>query len=335
MFPYIRQIVVNDCHTYQNFSIPERSLEDFSHIIITGRNGAGKSTILKNLKLILEMFVSGKIDLLKSQSSENIAYPDENDFAKALKMVEIDLFNIEEHLSANNLPFLFSYFPSSRKLISEDVETVTDGSEFKALPGKNNRITQYKQYLVNKMINDISDHDGKAVPESKDFFNRLTAILRKILADDKLRLQFVEDEFEFYIHQGDDRRITFELLSAGYSSYISVLMELFIKVDLIRKKSDDFTIDPEGVVLIDEPESHADLEMQYKILPLLTTLFPNIQFIAATHSPAVMSSLENAVVSDITSMNSKSDKGNPDIEIPQSGLRNEFSFHTNMFEFVN
>ena len=57
--------------------------------------------------------------------------------------------------------------------------------------------------------------------------------------------------------------------------------------------------DMEGIVLVDEIETHLHLELQKKILPILTTLFPNIQFIITTHSPFILSSLDNAVIYDL------------------------------------
>ena len=59
------------------------------------------------------------------------------------------------------------------------------------------------------------------------------------------------------------------------------------------------TFDIPGIVMIDEIETHLHLKMQREILPLLTTLFPNIQLIVTTHSPFVLSSLENAVAYDL------------------------------------
>ena len=52
----------------------------------------------------------------------------------------------------------------------------------------------------------------------------------------------------------------------------------------------------EGIVLIDEIETHLHLELQRSILPFLTEMFPNLQFIVTTHSPFVASGLENVVV---------------------------------------
>jgi predicted ATP-binding protein involved in virulence len=57
--------------------------------------------------------------------------------------------------------------------------------------------------------------------------------------------------------------------------------------------------DLQGVVLIDEIETHLHVALQKKIMPFLCAFFPKIQFIVTTHSPFVISSLENAVVCDL------------------------------------
>ena len=56
---------------------------------------------------------------------------------------------------------------------------------------------------------------------------------------------------------------------------------------------------PDCIVLIDEIETHLHLELQKLILPMLTELFPNIQFIVSTHSPFVINSIENATIFDL------------------------------------
>lgn len=66
-----------------------------------------------------------------------------------------------------------------------------------------------------------------------------------------------------------------------------------------KNKGRTFNFDMPGIVLIDEIETHLHLELQKKILDLLTTLFPNIQFIMSTHSPFILNSLQNAVIYDL------------------------------------
>ena len=54
------------------------------------------------------------------------------------------------------------------------------------------------------------------------------------------------------------------------------------------------------VVTIDEPESHLHPSMQREILPSLFRAFPRTQFVIATHSPFIASSLREASVYALT-----------------------------------
>ena len=69
----------------------------------------------------------------------------------------------------------------------------------------------------------------------------------------------------------------------------------------------DFSIP--GIVLIDEIETHLHLALQKKILGLLTTIFPNVQFIVSTHSPFVIQSLNAEELFDIKTMQYAGEEG--------------------------
>ena len=57
--------------------------------------------------------------------------------------------------------------------------------------------------------------------------------------------------------------------------------------------------DYQGIVLIDELETHLHIELQKKIFPFLTEFFPGIQFIVTTHSPYILNSVSNAKAYDL------------------------------------
>jgi predicted ATP-binding protein involved in virulence len=77
---------------------------------------------------------------------------------------------------------------------------------------------------------------------------------------------------------------------------VSILFEIILRLDngeaLVDYRRD-------GIVLIDELESHLHVELQKRALHFLTKMFPNTQFIVATHSPFIISSSPNAVVYDL------------------------------------
>ncbi|MEA2012738.1 MAG: AAA family ATPase, partial [Verrucomicrobiota bacterium] len=84
-------------------------------------------------------------------------------------------------------------------------------------------------------------------------------------------------------------------LSDGYSSLLAVLTELILRMEAHNASNYDM----QGVVLIDEIETHLHVELQKKVLPFLVSFFPKIQFIVTTHSPFILSSLSNAVICDL------------------------------------
>lgn len=51
--------------------------------------------------------------------------------------------------------------------------------------------------------------------------------------------------------------------------------------------------------MIFEVETHLHLELQKNVMKLLTTVFPNIQFIVSSHSPFILNSLDNVIIYDL------------------------------------
>lgn len=161
--------------------------------------------------------------------------------------------------------------------------------------------------------------------------NWFEIVLRKIFEDNGLKLEFIFEDYDFQITHSDGRKIGFHQLSSGFSAFLNIITELVIRVDLIRKNVKDNTYNPPGIVLIDEPENHAHLAMQEQVMPMLIKLFPNIQFIVATHSPAVIASMENTTVFDLTSKERYTDADGfvsssySLLMIKLFGLKNQFS----------
>ena len=352
MFPYIQQIKVNDCFTYKNFIVLNELPNKFKHIILTGKNGSGKTTILNRIySLIASCFDETPFRQVHALRTNINAYPNDKQVnhwktkLKEINDIELRFFkqnqsnlsdNAYGYLKNNNGDYIFSFFQAHRKISLADVQTVTKESEFTNQINEPNKqrqfVSSFKQYLVNKKVYEAFDYmDRKTETQNQNniFFENLTETLKTVLKDRELTLEFEKENFEFYVKMGDGRKVTFNQLSDGFSAYMSILMELFIKTDIIRKQRNDFTLNPEGIILIDEPETHFHIEMQYEILPLLNNLFPNIQLIIATHSPAIISSLKNAVVYDLTTKkevyNGIASSSFSDLMVTHFGLENEFS----------
>lgn len=108
---------------------------------------------------------------------------------------------------------------------------------------------------------------------------------------------------EAMVHDPRRRRLFFDLggevpivvpphqLSQGYQSTLAWIADLlghaFLEADRI--------VDPktlEGIVLLDEIDLHLHPTWQRRIVPILRSVFPRLQFIVTTHSPLVLTGFE-------------------------------------------
>lgn len=139
--------------------------------------------------------------------------------------------------------------------------------------------------------------DEKRVSSIGKWFAGIEKIFRELFQEPDLKLEFDSDNYKFYFVT-KDKRFKFTELSAGYSAALDIISDLIFKMQGTGDRLID-VYDKEGIVLIDEVETHLHLELQRQILPLLTSVFPNIQFLVSTHSPFVLNSIKNAVAYDM------------------------------------
>lgn len=345
-FPYIKAIHVNDCFAYQNFDInlPPLNGKPFSHLILTGKNGSGKTTILRGVEQHIGLGLFGQdtnnsdgyanIDFLNTASKNPNALLKWKNKYNWYNAVELTMR--EGKLRQQKGKSIFSFLGAHRQANPKDVVTPTKETDFSEQFLKSISTDyfsqQFKQYFVNKKVQQAFqqiDNNTEGVLVTNLFFQNLTKILQQFFEDDSLTLIFEAKSYEFYVVLKGGRKITFNQMSDGFSAVISILADLLIRVDLIRLAVKDNSYDPCGIVLLDEPESHLHIKAQYEILPILTEFFPNVQFIVATYSPAVISSIKNTTVFDLTSQQTVTDEivgsSYSELMVTHFGLDNEFS----------
>jgi AAA15 family ATPase/GTPase len=144
------------------------------------------------------------------------------------------------------------------------------------------------------------------VTKIDDWFLRLEKRLQSIFDSASLALVFNRKTYNFDIIIDGLEPFSFNNLSDGYSAIISIVTELILRMEAHNVKSYDL----EGVVIIDEIETHLHVDLQKKILPFLTDFFPKLQFIVTTHSPFILSSLSNATICDLETKTITTDLSN-------------------------
>ncbi|EKA4469341.1 ATPase AAA [Vibrio parahaemolyticus] len=302
-------------------------------LILTGGNGCGKTQLLQ---LIYEKLKVSVIDrqnynladversLKSNQDHLSRIGPAHQHYKHYTQQVEmysrqledtkypsLETSNLEEFIvNYQELKALLIEFEAMRKSEIVKPSSVSSISSLRdqdkqAVQQVNRKVSTsslFEQFLVTNKANQafsesekINNDPAEAARIDK-WFTKLETDLRNLFEDRDLELVFKSDSFSFEIHQPHKEPYTFQTLSSGFSSIMAVYADLITKVSLR-------SIDPEeltGVVLIDEIDAHLHVSLQKKILSFLTQAFPRVQFIVSTHSPFVVSSIDDAVIYDLS-----------------------------------
>jgi predicted ATP-binding protein involved in virulence len=100
---------------------------------------------------------------------------------------------------------------------------------------------------------------------------------------------------EFLVRWGDaPETFSITTLPDGLRSILGWLVQGVVWMDIFFSEAADPFEQP-VILLVDEPETHLHPEWQWRVMPMMQRLFPKAQIFVATHSPFVVSSLnENA-----------------------------------------
>jgi len=321
---FINKINVKEVRNIKEFDIP-LSESSRKHLILTGRNGSGKTTLLLEINRFLENVFNGQyanwdqqktnlVNLesnLKQLQSRSPAEDDRN-FVQAKRSVEqtkkwFERFggleigfssNIELQDKAQQGEFLIAYFDAKRTTsinVPSGINKVSLKDKYQPRERAN---TAFLQYIVNLKAERSfarDDEDEKEVKRIDEWFSRFEKRLGEILEAPELSLIFDRKNYNFKIDVNGREPYTLSELSDGHSAILSILTELILRME--AKSNASYNM--QGIVLIDEIETHLHVDLQKKVLPFLSDFFPNLQFIITTHSPFVLSSIENSVVCDL------------------------------------
>ncbi|MBY6951039.1 AAA family ATPase [Clostridium botulinum] len=323
---YITKIKINKLRHLENIDI-NLSENQPKHLLLTGKNGVGKTTTLNTIKEWLKCIQNDYIKSvricqnnikkfsfeLENESNEDKKINIKNELEKnydtlnSLSNKHIDLNFSSDENQLNILykhgKFILAYYGANRQTkveIPKVVEKVGLKEVYSLDENPSNIFVKYLVDLKTQQSFARNENDLDVVENIEAWFNRFEKALRTILDDKSVKLKFEYKNYDFKIIQEAREPYGFNELSDGYSSIINIVSDLILRMDKNRAgKERNYGFDMEGIVLIDELETHLHIELQKKILPFLTDFFPNIQFIVTTHSPFVLNSIDNAVIYDL------------------------------------
>ena len=130
-------------------------------------------------------------------------------------------------------------------------------------------------------------------------FGKIVAKFMSIMNDGAVSEVIFNPNSEALLYCENCEYKAIEDLSAGYQSVLNLILDLAYRMAILNPDEGDNIPNAEGIVLIDEIDSNLHPKWQWRIIDALTETFPNVQFIAATHSPIIVSSCKNANIISI------------------------------------
>lgn len=305
---YIAELKASSVRNIRPFTL---KLHNKKNIIVTGKNGSGKTTLLETIRDELSRWRQHGED---TQTFRNAYFKLlETEKARALTTAELTKLehlkkiggtgSIEIRLDTSGISMgpneVFVCFGSRRMTAAgtpNGPQNISYGKQEDTSPNYGKNFIQYLVNLWTEKSYAREDKDFERVAELDKWFESFTNQLRKLFEDPQLQLEFDRKIFNFWILQPNKDRYSLNELSDGLSSAISIVSELILRMDQVGNAA----FDASGIVIIDEIENHLHVSLQKIILPFLSSLFPNIQFIASTHSPFVLISDPNTCIVDLT-----------------------------------
>ncbi|MBP1085408.1 MULTISPECIES: AAA family ATPase [Pseudomonas] len=297
------------------------------NLIITGRNGSGKTYFLKKifteLDALKKTFGASSIDKLTwrlnmlQEQLHNSHFPPRSSTTSEIASIESELqarlgkLNIYNNLSNEEWSLIHEKKAVLILFEAERVANISHADGAKGLESTKNANQGFgfesrfgndlEQHLVN-MINRrsyaVANSEKSDIANSIDtWLANFDSNLKLLMEDESTALSFNPDTLKYTIKRDNKPTTDFQSLSSGYSAIFSIFSELLMRTEY-------FDITPNelrGVVFIDEIESHLHVSLQRLILPFFERSFPSIQFIITTHSPFVITSTTDSVIYDLTS----------------------------------
>ena len=316
---YINNIHINQVRHLKDIDISLEK-EAYPHLMITGKNGSGKTSLLNA--------IADHIERVANDSYKNF-----ENYEKQIEYLENELKNnpqnilsIEQSLQWNKDQY--KLFFGEIILTFRDVDTLIkkyqEGNFIIAFYEAHRTIKnlqepknptkptlkdkwEIKETITQEFLKFLSDLKiqealarneklEKDANQIREWFVNFERLLGEIFQDKDLQLYFNYKDYSFKILT-KGKEFKFTELSDGFAAVLDIIVDLILKMQ--KKNQLTRAYECEGIVLVDEIETHLHLELQKVIMPLLTEIFPNIQFIVTTHSPFVLSSLSNAVAFDL------------------------------------
>lgn len=318
---YIQTIHINKVRHLHDLDIyiPD---DEHPHLLITGKNGSGKTSLLEAIRDHIALLQKGQsLDFLKYEEYIQHYTQRLTNGTNPLKSAELEqqLAFWQERLNelygkvrvefenptqivfhSSDKPFICAMYAASREVRMSEPLSPTKPMLSDQWLINQSVSDQFLNFLSDLKIQEAlarNEHQTEDADRINDWFVSFEALLGEIFGDSALKLSFNYKDYSFHI-ETEGKSFKFNELSDGFAAVIDIISDLILRMNSISDRTMQL-YDIPGIVLIDEVETHLHLSLQRQVMPLLTRVFPKIQFIITTHSPFVLNSIASATVYDL------------------------------------
>lgn len=218
---------------------------------------------------------------------------------------------------------LIAFYPVERSVIDIPLK-IREKHQFLQIDGYDNALNnavdfrrffewfREREDVENERIKDIilflkQDHTDELFSKKIEEYNsdsfkdiQLEAVRQAIYAfmPDFKNLQVTRKPRLAMVIDKNGKQLNVSQLSQGEKSLMALVGDIARRLAMMNPKLDN-PLHGQGIVLIDEIDMHLHPQWQRTIIHRLKTTFPNCQFILTTHSPLVISDVQDILVYDL------------------------------------
>mgnify|MGYP002350139153 CR=1 FL=1 len=245
-------------------------------IFLTGENGYGKTSILKAIAAGLigrqkaDDEARFKIDVLSPSIVRYRRSADDKDYYDINQFIwQNDMYKSYTSLAA---------YGANRTQMSDNYKNPSEENVLDNIFGEKTELLNVERFLI----------DTYERPELKGKFESIVTVLKKVvpqLSDILIDTSkdILEVKYKECTEDGENfLPVSFSELATGMKAVLAMVGDILCRF-MINKPIDD-TRDIKGIVIIDEIDIHLHPKWQKTLPTLLSDVFPDVQFIASTHS---------------------------------------------------